>query len=133
MEPNLQGIIDLIRQECKGVNSILVSDREGVEIISSPSDYLSENTTRQNAQIVSTIFSLTHEQCEKLDSFGSTKYLISEFGEHDMILQGNFPPMVITIRADKQKTGEAGLVSCLGRIQGLVASLREGVETVQNV
>ena len=133
MEPDLQRKVDIIRQECVGVNSILVSDREGVEMISSPSDYLSDNTTRQNAQIASTIFSLTHEQCDKLESFGSTRYLISEFGEHDMILQGNFPPMVITIRADKRKTGEANLVCCLGRVEGLVSSLREGVEAVQNV
>ena len=54
--------LELIRQSSQGDISITVTDRDGVEIVSCPKELLEDRGKRQNAQIVSTIFSLTHEQ-----------------------------------------------------------------------
>ena len=72
-----------------GVLSISVNDRDGVEILRgkytfnydqihmlAPSNESYDTDSRQQSQLLSTIFNITHEQCEKLDGFGTTDSFI---------------------------------------------------------
>ncbi len=103
----------------RGIESIVVSDSDGVEIVSAPSNVLNEdNEARHNSQIVSTIFTLTHEQCEKLAEFKRTNYLMSEYGNSKVLFQANYPPIVITIKADRNST------ACDGELLGLVDNVK---------
>jgi hypothetical protein len=102
--------LDLIRESVKGIDSIVVTDRDGVEVVCSPFDALLDREKRQNTQIISTIFTLTHEQCSKLEEFGQAKYVLSEFGESKVMLQANNPPLVITIDADRRSVSDAQLL-----------------------
>jgi hypothetical protein len=120
----LEQTLDAIRNAFGSIDSIIVTDRDGVEIVSSPADTLSESEKRQNIQIISTIFTLTHEQCSKLDEFGPAKYVISEFGESKVMLQANTPPTVITIQADRRSVSDAQLVEAARSVSTEVSRLK---------
>jgi hypothetical protein len=79
-----------LHHRSSSIQSIVVTDKEGVEIVSGmftlfdmcidyylvPETTLTALDARQNSQILSTIFTLTHEQTEKLNDFGTTEYII---------------------------------------------------------
>ena len=125
--------LEEIRTSVTGINQIVVTDRDGVEITSSPSQVLSEKEARHNTQIISTIFSLTHEQCEKLDEFGKTNYLMSEFGESSVLVQANYPPLVITLQADRKSVSDARLISVLDQVKTLFSSIRTQLASVPSL
>ena len=64
----------------------MISDKEGVEVLSgmddfvdsrtlfvAPTDTLKDPAMRQNAQLLSAIFNITNDQCQKLEGFDSTE------------------------------------------------------------
>ena len=122
--------LDEIRSSTPGLESLVITDRDGVEVASSPSESLSEKDARHNAQIVSTIFSLTHEQCEKLEEFGRTNYIMSEFGESTVLVQANYPPLVIAIKADRNLSSDARILSILDQVKALFSSIRTQLGSV---
>ena len=113
-----------------GIQSIVVSDRDGVEILSAPSNVLNEGDARYNSQIISTIFSLTHEQCEKLDEFKKTNYLLSEYGKSVVMIQANYPPLVITVKADRGKVSDGQLLTVVENVQDAFSSVRSQLGSV---
>jgi hypothetical protein len=114
----------------KGTRSIVVSDRDGVEILSTPSDALSEGDSRYNSQIVSTIFSLTHEQCEKLDEFKKANFLLSEYGKSVAMIQANSPPLVITVKADRDMVSDGQLMTIVENVQTVFSSVKPQLAAV---
>jgi hypothetical protein len=132
MPHKLSDAVEQIRRSSGALKSIIVTDRDGVELVSSPLDGISDDSSRQNVQIVGTIFSLTHEQCEKLDSFGQTKYIISEFGNGSVLLQANFPPMIISITADHDSVSDGILIRALEGVKDALRPFRSPLATVVN-
>jgi hypothetical protein len=114
----------------RGVDSIVVSDKDGVEIVSVPSGALSDEEARHNSQIVSTIFTLTHEQCEKLPEFKRTNFILSEYGKGKLLLQANYNPIVITIRADREQISDGALLSMVDHVKDTLSCIVDQVAAV---
>ena len=89
---NLTEYLQSIVEKIPGIESIAVTDREGVEVFSTAG--VSEET-----QVISVIFALTHEQVQKLEEFGETDYLYTEHQDGHSTLQLNAYPLHILINA----------------------------------
>lgn len=87
--------LDSIKVAIPGLQSLSITDRDGVEIFSS--SRVTPNP--EELQILSVIFSLTHEQCQKLEEFGSTDYLLTDYEDGSSFLQANMTPLLISIKA----------------------------------
>ena len=125
MTATLNQRIEAIREAAMCIDTIIVTDKDGVEVVSCPSQVLSSGDKRQNTQILSTIFTLTHEQCAKLPEFKSARYLISEFGEAKVMLQSHNPPVVITIEADRRKASDAKLIEVLRQVSKELSVIKQ--------
>jgi hypothetical protein len=125
MTASINQRLEAIREASMCVDSIIVTDRDGVEVISLPSQTLSSTDKRQNTQILSTIFTLTHEQCAKLSEFKSARYIISEFGDSRVLLQSHNAPVVITIEADRRKASDAKLIEVLRQVSKELSVIRQ--------
>lgn len=132
MPRSLADAVEEIRKSSTSLKSIIVTDRDGVELVSSPPDSIADDSRKQNLQIVGTIFSLTHEQCEKLDCFGETKYIISEFGDGSSILQANFPPLIVSIAADRNSASDGILIRALDDMKDVLRPICRQVAAVAN-
>lgn len=126
----IQSRLDEVRNRYPGAQTIAISDKDGVEILSSPSTCLSESDSRRNAQIISTIFSLLEEQAQKIDDFGHIDYLISEFGDESLLIQASLQPIVITVKADRMTMSDANVIDMLADTKALLSDLREKVDSV---
>jgi predicted regulator of Ras-like GTPase activity (Roadblock/LC7/MglB family) len=126
----IQSRLDEVRNRYPGAQTIAISDKDGVEILSSPSTCLSESDSRRNAQIISTIFSLLEEQAQKIDDFGHIEYLISEFGDESLLIQASLQPIVITVKADRMTMSDANVIDMLADTKALLSDLREKVDSV---
>ena len=125
MTATLNQRIESIRDASMCVESIFVTDKDGVEVISCPVQNQSSNDKRQNTQILSTIFTLTHEQCAKLNEFKSARYIISEFGDSKVMLQSHNAPLVITIEANRQKASDAKLIEVLKQVSKELSAIKQ--------
>ena len=114
----------------QGIESIVVSDKDGVEIASAPADALSSGEARQSSQILSTIFTLTHEQCDKLPEFKKTNFLMSEFGTSGVLVQANYAPIVITVKADRRKVSDGQLLESVDQVKALFSGIRPQLAAV---
>ena len=126
----IQSRLDEVRNRYPGAQTIAISDKDGVEILSSPSTCLSEPDSRRNSQIISTIFSLLEEQAQKIDDFGHIEYLISEFGDESLLIQASLQPIVITVKADRMTMSDANVIDMLADTKALLSDLREKVDSV---
>ena len=92
---SLVDYLESVKTAVPGVQSLSITDRDGVEIYST-------SRVKPNAdelQILSVIFSLTHEQCQKLQEFGETNYLLTEYLDGSSFLQANISPLLLSIKA----------------------------------
>ncbi len=88
MEKFLQSVVEKI----PGIKSIAVTDREGVEIFCT-------SDVPEATQVLSVIFTLTHEQVQKLEEFGETNYLFTEHEDGSAMLQVNASPLHVLINS----------------------------------
>jgi predicted regulator of Ras-like GTPase activity (Roadblock/LC7/MglB family) len=126
----IQSRLDDVRNRYPGAQTIAISDKDGVEILSSPSTCLSESDSRRNSQIISTIFSLLEEQAQKIDDFGRIEYLISEFGTESLLIQASFQPIVVSVKADRLRMSDANVIDMLADTKALLSDIREKVDIV---
>ena len=124
----LQARLDQIRDQFLGTESIVVSDKDGVEILSTPSNTLSKSETRRNSQILSTIFGLLDDQAQKLDEFGRSEYFISEFGDRKLLIQAKLHGLVITVQADRSKVSDLNVAELVGETKLVLSDLCEKLE-----
>ncbi|EER20070.1 Mitogen-activated protein kinase kinase 1-interacting protein, putative, partial [Perkinsus marinus ATCC 50983] len=95
-----------------GIESITIADREGVEILSATSSHYDEQSN--DDQILTTIFSLTSDQCSKLPEFGACSFVIARYDDGKQLLQATMnTPLVITMMANAEKIDRSGLLSVL--------------------
>jgi len=92
---SLVDYFDSVKSAVPGLQSLSITDRDGVEVYSSSRVACNQD----ELQILSVIFSLTHEQCQKLEEFGETKYLLTEYNDGSSFLQANFSPLLLSIKA----------------------------------
>jgi hypothetical protein len=77
-----------------GLESINISDREGVEVAT----FSRQPIDKKHAQLISVLFALTTEQCQKLEEFGETDYLLTSFTNGHFLFQLNLHPLAVTFR-----------------------------------
>jgi hypothetical protein len=87
-------------QNIQGLGSINISDREGVEIAT----FSRTPIDKKHAQLISVLFSLTTEQCQKLEEFGDTDFLLTSFPDGQFLFQLNLHPLVVTFRGSNVHT-----------------------------
>ena len=87
--------LESVKVAIPGFQSLCITDRDGVEVFSTSR----VKPNQEELQILSVIFSLTHEQCQKLDEFGSTDYLLTEYEDGSSFLQANMSPLLLSIKA----------------------------------
>ncbi|KAF4682432.1 hypothetical protein FOZ60_010569 [Perkinsus olseni] len=121
----IQEFIGNVVTSVDGIDSITIADREGVEILSAPSTKPS-NDEQSDEQILTTIFSLTSDQCMKLPEFGACSFVLAGYGDGKQLLQATDNPLVITIMADAQKIDRRNLLSVLDDVK----VLSKGAENV---
>ncbi|KAF4680275.1 hypothetical protein FOZ60_013769 [Perkinsus olseni] len=119
----IQEFIGNVVTSVDGIESITIADREGVEILSAPSTKPS-NDEQSDEQILTTIFSLTSDQCMKLPEFGACSFVLAGYGDGKQLLQATDNPLVITIMADAQKIDRRNLLSVLDDVKVSLKELR---------
>ena len=87
--------LESIKVAIPGLQSLSITDKDGVEVFSTSR----LKTNSEELQILSVIFSLTHEQCQKLEEFGPTDYLLTEYEDGSSFLQANMTPLLVSIKA----------------------------------
>ena len=85
--------IDSVKTGIPGIQSLTITDRDGVEV------FTTSSAQSEELQILSVIFSLTHEQCQKLDEFGETNFLLTEYQDGSSFMQVNLTPLILSIKA----------------------------------
>ncbi|KAF4656186.1 hypothetical protein FOZ61_007142 [Perkinsus olseni] len=119
----IQEFIGNVVTSVDGIDSITIADREGVEILSAPSTKPS-NDEQSDEQILTTIFSLTSDQCMKLPEFGACSFVLAGYADGKQLLQATDNPLVITIMADAQKIDRRNLLSVLDDVKVSLKELR---------
>ena len=94
---NIEGYLQTICNSVKGVMSIVVSDREGVTILSACSDQVCTN--KETDQVFSTIYTLAKDQSKKIEALGTANTILTFYNEN-LICQGGHGPLVITVVAE---------------------------------
>ena len=108
-------------QNIEGLESINISDREGVEIAT----FSRTPIDKKHAQLISVLFSLTTEQCQKLAEFGDTDFLLTSFPDGQFLFQLNLHPLVVTFRGLNVATNV--LIDAGDKIRQALAELRDQV------
>lgn len=121
----IQDQLNVVRERFPGAYSIVLSDKDGVEIVSSPPSVLSDFEARRNSQIVSTIFYLLDEQSQKLSDFGRTEYLISEYGDQSLLIQAKFSQVIMTCKADRMKMSDMDVIDLVHQTKSLLSDILE--------
>ena len=89
-----------VKRNIPGLQSLSLTDREGVVVYDDHGVTIdSMEVANDELQILSVIFSLTHEQCQKLEEFGETNYLITEYMDGSSLLQANVAPLLLSMKA----------------------------------
>lgn len=112
-------------QNIRGLESINISDREGVEIAT----FSRQQTDKKHAQLISVLFALTTEQCQKLEEFGETDFLLTSFPDHHFLFQLNLHPLVVTFRGKAVET--AVLIDAGNKFRQALAELRKEIAKQQ--
>jgi hypothetical protein len=110
----------LIKKSGDGIKSVVLTDREGVEIWAFNGD--------SNYQIISTIFSLISEQSSKLSEFQNSNYLINYFNNSKMLIQYNLNPVILNISADSSKIGEFEIIELAKQIGNILSNVKHQFE-----
>ncbi|KAF4658961.1 hypothetical protein FOL47_007768 [Perkinsus chesapeaki] len=123
----IQQFINNVVDNVDGIESVTISDREGVEIISSSSTQSNNKITDEvesDEQILTTIFSLTSDQCTKLPEFGPCSFVIAGYGDGKQLLQATDSPLVITIMADTHEIDRRNLIGVLEDVKIALKEMR---------
>eukprot|EP00919_Chromeraceae_sp_WS-2016_P068776 GHVR01162759.1.p1 GENE.GHVR01162759.1~~GHVR01162759.1.p1 ORF type:complete len:131 (+),score=17.85 GHVR01162759.1:41-433(+) len=122
---HVQVFLDKLCDQIEGLQAILVTDREGVVIVRSPTHFAQD---ARSEQMITTIFSICSEQTSKIDRLGDTNYAVSFFSGL-IYLQANELPLVVTLIASPEvNTGH--LIDLLSPIRSALSDLRKAVATV---
>ena len=77
---NIQAYLQTICDSVTGVMSIVVSDREGVTILSACSEDVSTN--KETDVVFSTIYTLASEQSKKIEALGSANTILTFYNDN---------------------------------------------------
>mmetsp|Transcript_45150 Transcript_45150/g.97993 ORF Transcript_45150/g.97993 Transcript_45150/m.97993 type:complete len:132 (+) Transcript_45150:40-435(+) len=91
IQPYLSALCDRVA----GLQTIIVTDRDGVVILRAPEQAIDDH---RNEQIMTTIFSLTTDQTSKIKALGQANHILT-FYDTCICLQANHLPLVITLKA----------------------------------
>jgi Mitogen-activated protein kinase kinase 1 interacting len=91
---HLDEYLSSVIQSCDSLESVSITDNDGV-LLSSVGDI-----SKKDVQLFSVLFNLTTEQCEKIESFGDTKYILIQFNKFDLI-QFRTANFILSVRARK--------------------------------
>ena len=92
---SLVAYLESVKDAVPGLQCLSITDRDGVEVYSTSR----VKSNSDELQILSVIFSLTHEQCQKLEEFGETNYLLTEYQDGSSFLQANLSPLLLSLKA----------------------------------
>ena len=120
---DIRDYIKSIQSEIPGLQSLSITDKEGVTVFSSCRPGFDIN--KEELQILSVIFTLTHEQCQKLEEFGETDYLLTEYEDGSSLMQVNFSPLLISLRAED--TTRNVLIDCANKLRIVLGELRKQI------
>eukprot|EP00397_Hematodinium_sp_SG-2012_P069262 GEMP01117682.1.p1 GENE.GEMP01117682.1~~GEMP01117682.1.p1 ORF type:complete len:132 (+),score=22.00 GEMP01117682.1:1-396(+) len=118
----IQTYLNLVCEKTDGLKTIVVTDRDGVEILRAPHSII-ENS--HNEQIMTTIFSLTTEQTSKIRCLGVPTYILTCYNDCSYI-QVNHLPLVITLTLDKD-TNIGSIIDLLPQIKGALDVTKETI------
>jgi hypothetical protein len=71
------------------------------------------------------IFSLTHEQCQKLEEFGETNYLLTEYLDGSSFLQANLAPLLLSMKA--KGVSRHSLIDAADKCKSVLKDLRKQI------
>ena len=86
--------LESVKIAIPGLQSLSITDREGVEVFT----ISRVKPNPDELQILSVIFSLTHEQCQKLGEFEETNFLLTEYQDGSSLLQSNLSPLLLSLK-----------------------------------
>jgi len=118
---SLVDYLESIKTAIPGLQSISITDRDGVEVFSTSRAELNADAL----QTLSVIFALTHEQCQKLEEFGETSYLLTEYLDGSSFLQANLAPLLLSMKA--RGVARNILVDAADKCRGVLKDLRKQI------
>eukprot|EP00811_Abedinium_folium_P009029 NODE_18344_length_897_cov_4.180519.p2 GENE.NODE_18344_length_897_cov_4.180519~~NODE_18344_length_897_cov_4.180519.p2 ORF type:complete len:135 (-),score=40.59 NODE_18344_length_897_cov_4.180519:298-702(-) len=92
----VQTALSQLCRTVEGLQSIIVTDRDGVIILQAPAPTWERDPNAE--QILTTIFSFTTEQTSKISELGEANFIMTTF-DSCICLQVNAPPLVIHMAA----------------------------------
>ncbi|CEM27571.1 unnamed protein product [Vitrella brassicaformis CCMP3155] len=88
----LQEFLEMICQNVAGLQTAVITDRDGVLMMKAPPEAVHDPGV---IQMLTTVFSISADQIGKLSSLGPTNYLIT-YLEDTVCIQVNYLPLVMT-------------------------------------
>jgi len=110
----IQSYLNSVCEKTPGLKTIVVTDRDGVEVLRAPHSII-ENS--HNEQIMTTIFSLTTDQTQKIQVLGVPSYILTCYDDCSC-LQVNHLPLVITLTLEEKDTNIGRMIDLLPDIKG---------------
>lgn len=119
----IQEFIDSLPDRVEGIKSILITDRDGVVVLRGrPGEMVDSDC--QGEQILTTIFSMTTDQCGKLGTMGVTDK-VTLMHDDCVVVQANHGSLVITTKASED--------SDVDQLHRLIEELKKVLDPVKDV
>jgi hypothetical protein len=126
---NIQAYLQTICDSVTGVMSIVVSDREGVTILSACSEDVSTN--KETDVVFSTIYTLASEQSKKIEALGSANTILTFYNDN-LICQGGHGPLVITLVAEGCPEEGSGSGVTPGELLEIMPDIRKALNPTRD-